>query len=381
MPGMNRMILTVTTILLLVLVGLAQPLAAQDEVGDLLARVNNLRASVGVPPYSLNGALSAAAQNQAQWMAETGMIAHTRPDGSGPRTRALAAGYPSSDVSENIYGGTNASVSSAWNFWVNSGVHYAGLVNSRYSEIGIGIARSAWGAAYVLVFGNAGGGVAVANAPAPAAGGGSSGGSSGGTSGRNARPSVVILGTDERGNIQHQVQLGDTLGDIALIYGYSWDDIPMLMALNDITDVRDLDAGSVFLVPPRGGTFTPTPGGPTETPLPTPTPLPPTITPFVFRTATPIPALIPVQPPGATVGAPTPSPLPTMDATKIAVFVTAAAQPDLLIDTAGAAGAPSASGNPRGSGLPGWLIGALLVQGGIVAVALIEYLRRLRLRR
>lgn len=368
-----------TTIALLLVAGPVWPLVAQDETGDLLARVNNLRASVGVPPYALNGALSAAAQNQAQWMAETGTIAHTRPDGSGPRTRALAAGYPSSDVSENIYGGTNASVSSAWNFWVNSGVHYAGLVNSRYSDIGIGIARSAWGAAYVLVFGNPGGGVAVASAPVAAAGGGNAGGGNS-ASARSARPSVVILGTDERGNIRHQVQLGDTLGDIALIYGYSWDDIPMLMALNGITDVRDLDAGSVFLVPPRGGTFTPTPGGPTETPLPTATPLPPTITPFVFRTATPIPVLIPVQPPGATVGAPTPSPLPTLDATKIAVFVTAAAQPDLLIDMAGEAAAQPGADAARGSGLPGWLIGALLVQGGIILIALIEYLRRPRLR-
>lgn len=366
---------------LLTLVVSVSPTAAQDEAGDLFGRINSLRASVGRAPYGLNGALSAAAQSQAQWMAETGTIAHTRPDGSGPRTRALAAGYPSSDVSENIYGGTNAGVGTAWNFWVNSGVHYAGLTNSRYNEVGIGIARSSWGAAFVLVFGNSGGGVAVANVPAPAAasGAGNTGaGASASDSGASARPSVIILGTDERGNIQHQVQLGDTLGDIALIYGYGWDDIPMLMALNSIEDVRDLDAGSIFLVPPRGGTFTPTPGGPTETPLPTATPLPPTITPFVFRTETPVPALIPVQPPGATVAAPTPSPLPTMDSTKIAVFVTAAAQPNLLIDAGPQTGAASAQ---SGSTLPGWLIGVLVLQGGIIVVALVEYLRRLRLRR
>lgn len=350
---------------------IAVPAHAQ---GDLLGRINNLRASVGRGAYTLNGALSAAAQSQAQWMVETGQIAHTRPDGSGPRTRALAAGYPSSDVSENIYGGTNASVDSAWNFWVNSGVHYAGLVNSRYTEVGIGSASGGWGSAYVLVFGNAGGGVAVVN-PAPAANAPAAA-AAGGGGGAAARPAVIILGTDERGNIQHEVQLGDTLGDIALIYGYGWDDIDMLMVLNNITDVRDLDAGSVFLVPPRGGTFTPTPGGPTETPLPTTTGIPPTITPFVFRTATPIAQIVPVLPPGATAAAPTATSLPTMDSTKIAIFVTAAAQPNLVID---APSSPSTTGiiAPQPS-IPVWLIAALLVQGGIVLVAVVEFIRRMR---
>src|SRR5690606_18992315 len=97
------------------------------------------------------------AQSQAQWMADTGSVSHNRPDGSGPRTRAINAGYPTTDVSENIYGGSNASVGSAWNFWVNSGVHYRGLVNERYQEVGIGIAGSSWGRTYVLVFGNPGG--------------------------------------------------------------------------------------------------------------------------------------------------------------------------------------------------------------------------------
>ena len=271
----------------LLLLAAALPAAAQGEAGDLLARINQLRASVGRGPYSLNGALSAAAQDQANWIAATGSVSHTRPDGSGPRTRALNAGYPSTQVSENIYGGTNANVGSAWSFWVNSGVHYAGLVHPSYNDIGIGIARSEWGAAYVLVFGNSGG----PPPPPPSSGGGGAAGSgapAGGGGGGAARsqPSFVV-GQDPFGNIMHQVQPGDTLGDIALIYGYSWDDIPAMMALNNIEDVRDLEVGSIFLVPRRDGTFTPTPGGPTNTPRPTATPIPPSITPFV--------ALIPVE--------------------------------------------------------------------------------------
>ena len=152
---MKRVLVYLVCCILVIAPGAAAQ--AQDAVGDLLGRINALRASVGVAPYSLNGALAAAAQSQAQWMADTGSVSHTRPDGSGPRTRALNAGYPSSDVSENIYGGSNAGVGDAWGFWVNSDIHYRGLVNNRYREIGIGIGRSSWGTTYVLVFGNPGG--------------------------------------------------------------------------------------------------------------------------------------------------------------------------------------------------------------------------------
>lgn len=353
----------------------ARPAHAQDDIGTLLSRINNLRGQVGVGGYSLNAALSSAAQSQAQWMVETGQISHTRPDGSGPRTRALNAGYPSSDVSENIYGGTNASVDSAWSFWINSPIHYAGLTNRRYNEVGVGVARGSWGATYVLVFGNSGGGSApIVNAGgAPAANSGSNSGSNSGTGSRAASgPPSFVLGLDPLGNIMHQVQPGDTLGDIALIYGYSWDDIPNLMALNSISDVRDLDIGSVFLVPPRGGTFTPTPGGPTETPTPTPTGIPPTITPYVFRTATSVPQLIAVIPPGATAAAIVPTtspPTPTIDPTKIAMAVS---EPPV----SNAEQVLPAPTNASASSTSPWLIVAVGVQAVIVIGAGLEYARR-----
>lgn len=311
MPDLLRFLLAVCAAAVLLL-----PASAKAQ-SDLLGRVNALRASVGRPPYSLNSALSAAAQDQAQWMASTGSISHTRPDGSGPRSRAAAYGYPSAQVSENIYGGTNATADSAWNFWINSGVHYAGLVNPNYDEVGIGVASSGWGTTYVMVFGNSGG-PSLAAASAVTSGGGVASG-----------PPSYVVGTDEHGNIMHEVQPGDTLGDIALIYGYTWDDLPAMMALNEITNVRDLDVGSVFLVPPKAGTYTPTPSTPTATY--TPSPVPPTITPFVALVpvhaatlqVTPLAVLTEAAPPGgvATAAAPpawlttaTPAVTPTAEA-------------------------------------------------------------------
>jgi|GEM_PF-492357 hypothetical protein len=278
-----RRFLPLPCLLLAVFIGVTS-IAAQQEA-DLFGRINALRASVGRGPYALNGALSAAAYNQAQWIVDTGNVSHTRPDGSGPRSRALAAGYPSTMVSENIYGGTNATADIAWNFWVNSGIHYAGLVNPSYNEVGVGVAHGAWGSAYVLVFGNNGG-------PPPPAPQSSSGGDSGSAA---AGPPAYFVGVDENGYILHEIQPGDTLGDIALIYGYTWDDLPVLMSLNNIADVRDLEVGTVFRIPPHAGTYTPTPGGAvpvsnTQPPMQPPssaTPMPASITPYV--------ALMPVQ--------------------------------------------------------------------------------------
>ena len=96
-----------------------------------------------------------------------------------------------------------------------------------------------------------------------------------------------VLGLDEFGNIKHEVQPGHTMGDIALIYGYTWDDIPAMLALNNLTwdDIRYLQPGEVFLVPPKDGTFTPTSAAPTETATAIETPVPATTTPGATPTA------------------------------------------------------------------------------------------------
>lgn len=250
---------TISLLFVTLLLGcLVKPVAAQDVAGDLLGRINNLRGTQGLPGYTINGSLTSAAADQARWMVDNGCaIAHVRPDGSSPRTRAAAFGYQTTDVSENIYCGSNAGTDNAWTFWINSGIHYAGLVNTRYKEIGIASARGAGGQAFVLVFGNPGGPAFV---PAAPAGGGNGGAASG--------PPAYVLGIDKDGNILHEIQPGDTLGDIMLIYGYTWDAIPDVLALNGLAekDIRDLAIGNVLLIPPADGTFTPTPGAsPTAT--------------------------------------------------------------------------------------------------------------------
>ena len=275
--------------LLLLLPGAAQFASAQDAASFILARANSLRAAQGLPAYSIHPALAAAAGNHARWMAENNRVSHFQFDGTGVRTRAPQAGFPSSWVGENIYLGSSASPNGAWNWWLNSPVHYAGLVSPNYDMIGIGSATAGGRTAYVLVFGNSQGRLS------PAAG---SGADAGVDTPANS-PRSYVLGLDEFGNIKHEVQPGHTIGDIALIYGYTWDDIPAMLALNDLTwdDIRYLQPGEVFLVPPKAGAFTPTSAAPsatasataTLTPQATDTPMVSTATPE--RTTTPRPAL------------------------------------------------------------------------------------------
>jgi hypothetical protein len=341
--------------------GVAVPAQAQDS-GDLLSRINALRAQHGLPGYSINGALAIAAQQQAQWIVDTGTMAHTHPDGSGPRTRALAAGYPSLQVGENIYGGTNATANDAWVFWINSPIHFQGLVNPAYQEVGIGIAHGGWGSSFVLDFGGAG---------APISVGGSGSNNGGGGSNAAAAPPAYIGGVDENGNIKHIVQPGDTLGDIALIYGYSWSDLPYMMQLNGLSNVRDLEVGSIFLVPPKDGTYTPTPDNRPATETLVPTALPATITPFVVPTATlppEISELTVIAPPLIATAGGNIAPPDSEAGTPTEVALVPTPAPELIsVQTTRA----STTGSTTS-----WIVIAVAIQAMVVVGAGVEFIRR-----
>ena len=245
---------------------IAMPVSAQGTAVQLLQRVNELRASVGQAGYTSNVALASAAQNQATWMVNTGKVSHTQDDGSGPRVRAQNAGYGSNWVSENIYMGSRSGIADAWNFWINSPIHYAGMTSPNYNNIGIGVASGANGYAFVLVFGNSAGSLPQSSST-------SGNNNNPNSSNQVAAPPSFVVGVDAIGNIMHEVQAGDTMGDIALIYGYTWDVLPYMLEINGMTedDVPYLEIGSVFLVPPQDGTYTPTAAPPTHTPTITPT--------------------------------------------------------------------------------------------------------------
>lgn len=331
MNAKTTLIALITALVLIFGAGFApEPVEAQDTVGYLLAQINGLRASLGVPPYALNGTLSAAAQNQASWMAETEQVSHTQTNGSTPSTRAAAAGYASSWVSENIYMGTSATAETAWVWWLNSPIHYRGITSTNYTEIGIASASTGRMTSFVLVFGNPTG---WQSAPASI-----SNNSGGGNASSGGLPPYVV-GVDNRGNIMHEIQPGHTLGEIALIYGYTWDDLPYIRELNHMTEEqgRNLEVGAVLLVPPYSGTYTPTPGGPPEnvegsaTEVANIADVPYTEDETVRQQfeAVSTPQIIPLMPPS-----PTPEPVVVADASASnGVVVTSAVLPEWVAET------------------------------------------------
>lgn len=379
-----------TLILVLLCTLLAAPTQGQDAVSDLLGRINNLRAQLGLAPYSLNPALSAAAQNHANWMVANSSASHVQDNGSRPRDRAQAAGYQSNWISENVYIGTNATAASAWNFWVNSPIHYAGLTSPNYQDIGIATATGAGGQSFVLVFGTTSwGGVSSQSASAA-----SSGSSSSGSSGEQAAASApsFVVGWDAFGNIMHEVQPGDTLGDIALLYGYTWDDIPTMLELNGMSeaDMRVLEVGSVLLVPPQSGTYTPTAADPEATSEATEPAAETTEeihtegedtgilpTPETTQAAAPADTL----PPPAVFEAVTPSATATLTATptptqqQVIATVPAMTEVAMVVETA--APLPETT-KPPGNNPPLWLIAAITIQLGVLGYASFEFFRRRR---
>jgi LysM repeat protein len=253
-----------------------------DEVGWLLTQINCLRQSRGVGPLSINASLTTSAnQHSAYLSANRGGDVHVEADGSTPLSRATNAGYKGY-VGENVVGGGSVQRAFAW--WLNDDIHYRNIVNVYWTHVGIGISSGPHGKWYTLDFGAPS--WKANRIPAAPCGGFSPPTSSPPNiaSGNPPAPKITatpqqpsyVLGVDEKGNIKHQVQQGDTLGHIALIYGYTWDDLPDLLALNNMTeaDFRKLKVGAIFLVPPKSGTFTPTP----DTGSPTPTSAPPTAT-------------------------------------------------------------------------------------------------------
>ena len=241
------------------------PVSAQGPSQDLLLRTNNLRGELGLPRYRWNAQLFAAAQAHASGLASANRncrLSDCHLDGAGhlARDRARIAGYPGERVHENVFASGDPSANSAWHFWRNSPDHLQNLTSPNNSEIGIGSAQGAGGTTYfVQVFGH--------NSGAVSGTGASSAASNGATGRVRAGPPAYVLGLDEFGNIKHEVQPGQTIGHILLIYGYTWDEYPYLLEINGMSeaDRLNMQPGSVILVPPKDGTYTPMPATPAAT--------------------------------------------------------------------------------------------------------------------
>jgi uncharacterized protein YkwD len=118
---------------------------------ELLAAVNSLRASSGLPAYVASSTLMQIAQAQADYMAATGgKYGHSGPDGSRPIDRAVSAGYPAVFFSENWQAGSGLSPYGAVSAWQVDAPHLNTMLSTSLVDAGAGVSKSAGVIYYVL---------------------------------------------------------------------------------------------------------------------------------------------------------------------------------------------------------------------------------------
>lgn len=111
---------------------------------DIVDRTNALRKENGVAVLRVNDRLMQAAQVRADEMAASGIYSHTRPNGrkSNTVTDSKYTGENIHSISELYLEQQQKTLSEAVvNLWSNSKAHTDNMTNSRYSEIGVGLAR------------------------------------------------------------------------------------------------------------------------------------------------------------------------------------------------------------------------------------------------
>jgi len=123
------------------------------ERGAIGAMVNDYRAQNGLHTLERNGTLDQVAQGWAEWMAANQTLQHN------PNYRSqIGSGW--SAAGENIIrhtGGASMSSSAvtSWmvDWWKNSSVHRANMLNSKYTHVGVGYSMGPGGPYAVLLLG------------------------------------------------------------------------------------------------------------------------------------------------------------------------------------------------------------------------------------
>jgi len=255
--GYSRTVITTLTfVCVLMLTGVRDVSAAPPEqsstVLHLVDRINSLRAEYGLAPYTLNSALMSAAQGHAEWEAATGQISHTGQGGTTPTDRAIAAGYGERSgirISENIYGGTQASADTAMDWWINSPIHFQGLTSPNYTEFGIGVVETSGINYYTLLFGTR-----TTSPAAPPSSGSNAGGGQTDNSSSAPAPGPVFnvvpveaAEPNDDGSVIHSVEEGQTVWDIAEAYNVP---ISEILALNRLGEDALLRPGDELVIVP-----------------------------------------------------------------------------------------------------------------------------------
>jgi uncharacterized protein (TIGR03000 family) len=126
-----------------------------DLERDIVDRTNAERKKKDLPELKPNPKLFAAARGHSEHMARLDKLAHEL-EGSKLPDRVKEAGYPGFYVGENAAAGL-MNAEEVVNGWMNSEGHRRNILDGKYTEIGIGIAKASNGTLYFTqVFGKPG---------------------------------------------------------------------------------------------------------------------------------------------------------------------------------------------------------------------------------
>lgn len=181
MPTRTRLVasslVAVLLVALLAAVQLATAPVASASAGAFVSMINSERAAAGLPGLSSSGSLASVAASWSQQMASSGNLAHN------PSLTSQVSGWRY--IGENVgYGPDAGTIHRAL---MNSSAHRANILDSDYTQVGVGVATDGSGRMWVTqVFRlptGASAPAASSQGSSPASGGSSSSGSSGSSSG------------------------------------------------------------------------------------------------------------------------------------------------------------------------------------------------------
>lgn len=237
--GFTVRLQTISLLALFVSLLFIAPAYAQDEgnidrqaaAQQILADVNQARIDNGLPPLTVNEALTLAAQRHVDDVIANGNWGHYGSDGSNVQVRVARAGYGASAVSENWVAVSRPEQAIVW--WMNDWIHRVNILGGHWDEIGVGAGVAPNGYwVFVTDFGDPDGGPPVYVAAA---------------GDRNAAPVVQSV---PAGGLDYAVQPGDTLLGIAIRYGLDWQDLAIA---NNLGEYDLLQIGQVLHVPSIDG--------------------------------------------------------------------------------------------------------------------------------
>ena len=123
-----------------------------QQAQEVLRLVNAERSKAGLSSLTLSDKLTAVANEKARDMAENNYFSHTSPTYGSPFQMLQQYGISYRTAGENIAAGQRTPAE-VMNSWMNSSGHRANILNSAYTEIGIGYyAGGSYGSEWVQLF-------------------------------------------------------------------------------------------------------------------------------------------------------------------------------------------------------------------------------------